>query len=115
MKTIEQLELNNIVLVDRYLRDQLSVRDARNFERRLEIDNELRLDFKMVVESYKGDYDKLKSLKKGHINLNDFNPDMAFLRRKVNLGKKIVGYGLMAALFSILLVIVCSLAIVLIA
>ncbi len=110
MKTIEQLKLENIVWVDRYLTDQLSTEETKQFERRLSIDNELRIDFKMVVETYKTDYTKLKKVRKSHIDLDEINPDMAFLRRKMSVGKKIIGYGLMAVLFSILLVVVCGVA-----
>ncbi len=108
MKTIEQLELNNIVLIDRYLNDQLTEMEMRRFERRLEIDNDLRLDFKMVLESYRKDYAKLRRLKKHQINLDEFNADVAFLKRKVSLGKRIVSFGLMAVLFVISLVVICS-------
>ncbi len=113
MKTIEQLEFGNIVLIDRYLNDELGPEESRRFERRLSMDNDLRIDFKNVVESYRKDYKKLGQLKKSRLKFDDFDPNMAYLRRKAGIGQRIVNYGLMAALFSILLMVVCGVVVAL--
>jgi hypothetical protein len=108
MKTIEQLSFDNIVLVERYLTGKLTEEENTQFERRLKIDNELRFDFKMVVESYR-DYGHVRSLRKRRINIDEFNFDQINLSQKRDIAKKILNFGLIGVIFALLMVVLSAL------
>ncbi|MBT31067.1 MAG: hypothetical protein CMO01_15530 [Thalassobius sp.] len=109
MKTIEELSLNNMVVIEKYLNDQMTEDEKISFLKQMEKDKDLREDFEMAREVYidiniGGDFKANSDLKikKGLFELPVFS-----INRKKNLGEKITKDSLLAIIAAIMMVIVC--------
>ena len=109
MKTIEQLDLGNIAVIERYLTNNMTYSEKRKFLHKLRVNQDLKHDFDMVLEAYKGDL-PIQLLQSEIENNNSVN-----ISKKASLAKDIVGLGLVALLSACALLVVCGLIAVFVA
>ena len=108
MKTIEEFTLENIIVIEKYLNNELSNEEKAHFLNRLENDEELREDFEMAKASFK---DIKEQSQKNHFesehqkNLLDI--PVFSINRKKSLGKKITKDGLLYIVISTLMLSIC--------
>ncbi|MDW7693342.1 hypothetical protein R9C00_01185 [Flammeovirgaceae bacterium SG7u.111] len=106
MKTIEELSLENIVQIEKYLSGKMSNREANAFEEKLRRDEELCDDFEMINEEINK---KGKSLRWGYNPYsNPQDRNVVRMERKRQIGKTLTGNGFLALAVMLIMVAICA-------
>ncbi len=106
MKTIEELDLSNIVTIERYLDGSMDAIEKRRFLINLKSDKELMKDFKMVMESL-GECEDIPTLNE----VSRENYFDQFSSKKLLLSRKVIRFGFVAVLASVALTVLSALLI----
>ena len=110
MKSIEDFDLKNMELVDRYLSGKLSAEEELHFYKRLAEDSELKEDLTLAKKylnfQLESNYspDTLSTLQ-------EYKFDQIDPERKALVGKNIIADGLGTVLFAAFMVLTCALII----
>ncbi|MGB0524267.1 MAG: hypothetical protein ACPGJS_14960 [Flammeovirgaceae bacterium] len=106
MKSIEDFDLQNIEFVHRYLSGKLSVKEEKEFHKRLKYDAELREDLELA-KKYLDDELENNYSPDSLSALQEYKFENIRAERKALVGQNIVSYGLWAALSTIFMVLTC--------
>ena len=98
--------LSNIVLIDKYLNNQMTDEERKAFKQRLREDKSFRADFDMVLETYKKDKPHKRLNAKEEIFFDSFNNKR--LPGKAALAKNLLQYGLIGAGIATALLFLCA-------
>jgi hypothetical protein len=106
MKTIEELSLKNMVLIERYLNDQMSEKEAKAFVKQLAKDKELQDDYELVKHLFPLEPAEIRK----KVQQQPFLPLLEGVRydRKMNVGNSLIRNGLMIVLAVLLMGITCA-------
>jgi len=95
MDIIEELHLEDILLIDKYFSNELSVEEKKVFKKRLKKDKKLQEDYLMIQKTYYSNNEKSISERRSS---NEILQQLEFQRRNIT-GKELIKYGLWIALF----------------
>lgn len=104
MKLIEELDLANLPDICRYLRGEMSHREERDFEERLEIDDELKDDYELIRDEV------LKDAPEEIQQRNHFIPLQSSPKQRMASILTSKGFGIGLAVIGVLLAAIAVLA-----
>jgi hypothetical protein len=114
MKTIEEFTLKNMIVIEKYLNNELSENEKAQFLNQLDKDEELREDFDLAKASLKDIH-----FKKGSPSVSQQKRILDYpvfsISKKKSLGKKITKDGLLYITIATLMLAICIIILYIIA
>ena len=115
MKSINEFTLNNMVQIERYMRDEMSAEEKQEFLTRLSTDKELQDDYEMakgilLIEQTRSSKQATPLNKLSFFDNGNFK-----VSRKGIVGKQLIGSGIMTVLAVVFMILTCALIISIIA
>ncbi len=117
MKTIEDLNLNNMVLIEKYLNNKLNEKEEKAFLKQLSNDEELQEDYEVakdILLNQETPKPKAKLHEALQRRLKQYDKSGIRLSRKGVIGKELISNGIVAVLAVIFMILTCALVILLI-
>ena len=114
MKTIEEFTLENMIIIEKYLNNEMTGKERAQFLARLKEDEELREDFELAKSSIN------PNKKSGNLPLRQSQKTMLdfpvfSINRKKSLGQKITKDGLLYITIATLMLTICGIILYIIA
>ncbi len=114
MKTIEEFTLKNMIVIEKYLNNEMTEKEKAKFLTELEEDDELREDFELAKASLKSENkNQFRPIRQHQKNL--FDLPVFSINKKRSLGKKITKDGLLYITIATLMLTICGIILYIIA
>ncbi len=109
MKTIEELKMDNIVLIEKYLNGRLDPAGEQAFLAKVKADSDLQTDFNMVLEAFPQHRNKKQrdwlSRWQDAYPMEESSPQFA---RKAGMANAFVKLALLASAGAFMLLLICA-------